>query len=117
MGPTSNARLAHSSKRKLQVVAIAAALSQQVALIQGPPGTGKTFLGVQLVRVLLATRRRLADRDPHEDVGFSDDEGFGDEAPEVTVAAPILCVCFTNHALDQFLEGLLYLRTKRAHVV
>lgn len=23
------------------------------------------------------------------------------------VSTPILCVCFTNHALDQFLEGLL----------
>ena len=33
----------------------------------------------------------------HDDVMESPNAGLG----------PILCVCFTNHALDQFLEGLL----------
>ncbi|KAG2492324.1 hypothetical protein HYH03_009275 [Edaphochlamys debaryana] len=54
-------------------------LSQRVALVQGPPGTGKTFLGVLLCDALL----RLG--------------------PEQR----ILVVCYTNHALDQFLEALL----------
>lgn len=47
-------------------------------LTQGPPGTGKTYVGVQLCDILLR----------HS-------------------AAKILCVCYTNHALDQFLEALL----------
>lgn len=57
-----------------------AGLMQQLALIQGPPGTGKTYLGIQLMRALL---HNLA-------------------ASEL----PVLCVCYTNHALDQFLEGV-----------
>ncbi|KAF5840887.1 hypothetical protein DUNSADRAFT_15255 [Dunaliella salina] len=54
------------------------ALTQRVALIQGPPGTGKTFTGVLLVESLLRCSTQT-----------------------------ILVVCYTNHALDQFLEALL----------
>lgn len=36
--------------------ALYAALTQEYALTQGPPGTGKSYLGVQLVRVLLENR-------------------------------------------------------------
>ncbi|KAL4853487.1 NFX1-type zinc finger-containing protein 1 [Chlorella vulgaris] len=75
-----------------QLQALKAGLTQKLALIQGPPGTGKTFLGILMMRVLLSSRetgagpqRRLA----------------GEQEP------PILVVCYTNHALDQFLEGLL----------
>jgi hypothetical protein len=32
---------------------LTAALTREYALIQGPPGTGKSYVGVQLVRVLL----------------------------------------------------------------
>ncbi|XHG03912.1 hypothetical protein AWENTII_007198 [Aspergillus wentii] len=65
-----------------QAVAMVSALKHEVALIQGPPGTGKSFVGIQLARVLLSNRDLL---------------GLG----------PILCVCYTNHALDQFLHELL----------
>ncbi|CAG8682106.1 24657_t:CDS:10, partial [Gigaspora margarita] len=54
-------------------------LCREIALIEGPPGTGKTFVGVELMRVLLANRK-------------------------TTNIGPILTICFTNHALDQFLE-------------
>ncbi|CAG8526836.1 2633_t:CDS:10, partial [Gigaspora rosea] len=54
-------------------------LCREIALIEGPPGTGKTFVGVELMRVLLANRK-------------------------ATNIGPILTICFTNHALDQFLE-------------
>lgn len=66
---------------------------------KGPPGTGKTYLGVQLVKVLLHNKKSL---------------GLG----------PIICVyvvyiyhpdigsCKTNHALDQFLYLLLEEVTK-----
>ena len=47
-----------------------------------PPGTGKTWIGVALMQVLLANKEK-------SEIG------------------PILCICYTNHALDQFLEHLL----------
>ncbi|KAI2914317.1 hypothetical protein CBS147343_9880 [Aspergillus niger] len=58
------------------------ALRRKIALIQGPPGTGKSDVGLQLARCLLHNKDVL-------DLG------------------PILCVCYTAHALDQFLDGLL----------
>lgn len=61
-----------------QAHALNMALSQRVSIIQGPPGTGKTFIGVQILRALM-TR------------------------PDIR----ILCLCYTNHALDSFLESLL----------
>ena len=39
-----------------QSEALLASFSKELALIQGPPGTGKSYLGVQLVKVLLANR-------------------------------------------------------------
>ncbi|KAJ5915677.1 hypothetical protein N7466_011610 [Penicillium verhagenii] len=59
-----------------------AALSREYALIQGPPGTGKSYLGVKLVQALLEIKKNA-------DLG------------------PILVICYTNHALDQFLKHLL----------
>ncbi|CAM9657001.1 unnamed protein product, partial [Ectocarpus fasciculatus] len=67
-----------------QLKALRAALTQEVALIQGPPGTGKTFVGAKAVRLLLTNRRVLGHW-----------------------TGPIMCVCLTNHALDQFLCDLL----------
>lgn len=66
-----------------QALALLNALCCRVALIQGPPGTGKTYLGVQIVRALLWNKITGAK------------SGNG----------PIVTVCYTNHALDQFLEG------------
>ncbi|KAM5360773.1 hypothetical protein ACJZ2D_013519 [Fusarium nematophilum] len=65
-----------------QCQGLIAALTREYALIQGPPGTGKSYLGVQLVRVLLAIKRQAK-------------------------LGPILVICYTNHALDQFLKHLL----------
>ncbi|GAQ90342.1 NF-X1 zinc finger and helicase domain protein [Klebsormidium nitens] len=78
-----------------QARALAAALTEELVLIQGPPGTGKTFLGIKIVQALLrnsgsAPRGRVAPL-----------------AGTKPALGPILCVCYTNHALDQFLEGLL----------
>jgi hypothetical protein len=39
-----------------QCVALVAALTREFAFIQGPPGTGKSFLGVQLMKVLLDSK-------------------------------------------------------------
>ncbi|CAA9958526.1 AAA 12 multi-domain protein [Pyrenophora teres f. maculata] len=59
-----------------------AALTREYAFIQGPPGTGKSYLGLQIMKILLDIKAKA-------DLG------------------PILIVCYTNHALDQFLEHLI----------
>lgn len=64
-----------------QTQALCDSLCRKLAFTQGPPGTGKTFLGVALVKILLASREEANSR-------------------------PILVVCMTNHALDNFLDGL-----------
>ena len=73
----------NSSLDGAQSRALVNCLGRQLGLIQGPPGTGKSFTGVALVKVLLANR--------------GSNTGTG----------PILCVTYTNHALDQLLEALL----------
>ncbi|KAF4955949.1 hypothetical protein FGADI_4122 [Fusarium gaditjirri] len=65
-----------------QCCGLVGALTREYALIQGPPGTGKSYLGVQLLRVLLAAKQKAH-------------------------LGPILIICYTNHALDQFLKHLL----------
>lgn len=68
-----------------QLTALKKALSQRLVLIQGPPGTGKTYLGCKVAKALLENRpvwNRLGNQ-------------------------PMLLMCQTNHALDQFMELLL----------
>ncbi|KAI7906448.1 RNA helicase [Cokeromyces recurvatus] len=66
---------------KTQLDALKTILSNNLSIVQGPPGTGKTFVGTYAMRVLLNN--------------FSQSLG------------PIICICQTNHALDQFLEHIL----------
>lgn len=42
-----------------QCQALVAALTREFAFIQGPPGTGKSYLGLQLMRVLLACKTKV----------------------------------------------------------
>ena len=67
-----------------QLRAVKMALTKEVSVIQGPPGTGKTYIGLKIVEAYLKNRMVW---DPEK-------------------KAPILVVCFTNHALDQFLVGI-----------
>ena len=68
-----------------QLKAMKMALTQKVSVIQGPPGTGKTYIGMKIVQALLTNR------------------SIWDPAKN----SPLLVVCYTNHALDQFLEGII----------
>ena len=68
-----------------QSEALYAALTQKVVVIQGPPGTGTTFLGLKIVQTLSHNKQFWTG----------------------TSKRPILAICYTNHALDQFLEGIL----------
>ncbi|CAF3489036.1 unnamed protein product [Adineta steineri] len=67
-----------------QYKALQLALTKAVALIQGPPGCGKTFLGVRLAELFYHNRERIT--------GCN---------------RPILMICYTNHALDQFLSTII----------
>ncbi|KAL4862437.1 P-loop containing nucleoside triphosphate hydrolase protein [Aspergillus spectabilis] len=67
---------------KRQCEAVCSAASSEVCLIQGPPGTGKSFVGVQIIKAFVANKVQAN-------------------------LGPILVVCQTNHALDQFLEHLV----------
>ena len=67
-----------------QLTAVKNALTRELSIVQGPPGTGKTFIGLKIAEVLLLNQ----------------------EAWNKTMG-PILVLCYTNHALDQFLEGIL----------
>ncbi|XP_047485351.1 NFX1-type zinc finger-containing protein 1-like [Penaeus chinensis] len=64
--------------------ALKSALTSKLAIIQGPPGTGKTFIGLKIAQTLL----------------------HNSDFWKLNGHSPILVVCFTNHALDQFLEGI-----------
>ncbi|KAI8514834.1 NFX1-type zinc finger-containing protein 1 [Branchiostoma belcheri] len=68
-----------------QLGAVKTALTRQFSVIQGPPGAGKTYIGLKIVKALLHNREVWKTRG----------------APR-----PLLVVCYTNHALDQFLEGI-----------
>ena len=71
------------------------ALINQMALIQGPPGTGKTYIGLKIVETIY---RNL----------YSDNNNNKNNNVELLDKKPsIVIVCYTNHALDQFLEGIL----------
>ncbi|EPB79624.1 hypothetical protein ANCCEY_01320 [Ancylostoma ceylanicum] len=64
--------------------AVIQALTSELAIIQGPPGTGKTFIGVEIARIMLQNRSRWG------------------------ITEPILVIAFTNNAVDQFAEKLIY---------
>ncbi|XP_044175717.1 NFX1-type zinc finger-containing protein 1-like isoform X2 [Acropora millepora] len=68
-----------------QLEALRTAITTEFCVIQGPPGTGKTYVGTIIVRCLLENRDIW---DPRQN-------------------SPMLMVCYTNHALDQFLEKVL----------
>jgi hypothetical protein len=71
-----------------QIEAIKLCLKSRVALVQGPPGTGKSFCGALLAKMI----------HDHTD-------------------QKVLCVCYTNHALDQFLENLINIGVPEKNIV
>ncbi|KAG7478317.1 hypothetical protein MATL_G00079120, partial [Megalops atlanticus] len=68
-----------------QMRALKLALTKELAIIQGPPGTGKTYVGLKIAQALLTNTHVWQ---------------------HGAVNSPVLVVCYTNHALDQFLEGI-----------
>ncbi|KAE9534042.1 hypothetical protein AGLY_008778 [Aphis glycines] len=74
---------------EMQYRAFKAALLQEFTVIQGPPGTGKTFIGLKIMKTLISNL-------------------YNNQC----LSKPILVVCYTNHALDQFMEGILRFTNK-----
>ncbi|KAK9777637.1 putative NF-X1-type domain-containing protein [Seiridium cardinale] len=72
---------AKSSLDEGQAKALFNALRRRLAICQGPPGTGKSYTGEAIIDVLLANKSKAN-------------------------LGPIICICQTNHALDQLLEHL-----------
>ncbi|KAF4525722.1 hypothetical protein B566_EDAN011899 [Ephemera danica] len=66
-----------------QYDALYAALTTELVIIQGPPGTGKTFIGLKIAETLVQNK-------------FA-----------ASRTTPILVIALSNHALDQFLVGML----------
>ncbi|XP_050436996.1 NFX1-type zinc finger-containing protein 1-like [Adelges cooleyi] len=66
-----------------QYEALKGALTKEFTMIQGPPGTGKTYIGLEIVKIIIENMYKTK-----------------------KLTSPILVVCMTNHALDQFLEGI-----------
>ena len=100
-----------------QLKAIKKALTQELSVIQGPPGTGKTYIGLKIVQALLKNKHVWNSTNIHWDAMIDDpfnfDYMFHDRLDgrldSHSPVSPILVLCFTNHALDQFLEGILEL--------
>ncbi|CAB3987453.1 NFX1-type zinc finger-containing 1-like [Paramuricea clavata] len=90
-----------------QYNALKAALTQEFVVIQGPPGTGKTFVGLRIAKALLKNKSIWRRRKP-----LTKNEVKNDGRNH----SPILVVCYTNHALDQFLEGILEITENVARV-
>ncbi|KAI5828139.1 P-loop containing nucleoside triphosphate hydrolase protein [Schizophyllum commune Tattone D] len=71
-----------------QAESLLCALIQRMSLLQGPPGTGKSFIGALLAKII------------HDETSQT-----------------ILVCCYTNHALDQFLEDVIASGIPRQNVV
>ncbi|KAJ6024726.1 AAA family ATPase [Penicillium herquei] len=68
----------HLSLDESQLQSLLSSLQQNISIIQGPPGTGKSFIGALVAKTLHDKTKKT-----------------------------IMVICYTNHALDQFLEDLL----------
>ena len=66
-------------------------------------------MGIQIVKVLLANTRGHPDNSAENPELVEQPPAQAGNAPDDSLPCigPVLIVCFTNHALDQFLEGLV----------
>jgi hypothetical protein len=92
-----------------QLKALKMTLNNKISLIQGPPGTGKTHFGALITNLLLQNlndenRDEYNDEYSIEDSDENIDEYLDESINENNNPSQILVVCYTNHALDQFIE-------------
>ena len=118
-----------------QYRALQTALTKEFAIIQGPPGTGKTFIGLKVcfvtpfgfkkavtvgnqlfiwnnVKILTTLYHSICFSKIAKVLLHNKSKWDSDEVRswhwslQSSTHRPILVVCYTNHALDQFLEGI-----------
>ena len=111
VNPASWPSLPHVDLNESQYNALKAAITQEFVVIQGPPGTGKTFIGLRIANALLKNKSIWHVRKP-----LAENEQKIDRTKSTQSNRPILVVCYTNHALDQFLEGILQITDSIARV-
>ncbi|VDI26499.1 Hypothetical predicted protein [Mytilus galloprovincialis] len=87
--------------------AFISALTKEFVLIQGPPGTGKTYLGLQIAKALLHNSGRWQQMDSIGEDEEDKKPNRNARRPETLPKPYMLVVCYTNHALDQFVEGIV----------
>ena len=80
-----------------QLKAAEIALNNKLSLVQGPPGTGKTHFGTIITNIFLQNLNNNTDK--NEDESEEENENTNKNSQ-------ILVVCYTNHALDQFIEKI-----------
>jgi superfamily II DNA or RNA helicase len=98
LDPTTWPKVDDVELNQSQLEAIQAALTKEFVVIQGPPGTGKTYVGLKIVQALLKNHQFWVER------AVIRRRDWGREV-NLRINSPMLVVCYTNHALDQFLEG------------
>lgn len=74
-------------------------LQTTISNIFRPPGTGKTFIGVKLVQFLIDNQHAW-----WNEVSMVPNMPRVRRQQPAVKHRPILMICYTNHALDQFLE-------------
>ncbi|XP_064640409.1 NFX1-type zinc finger-containing protein 1-like [Lineus longissimus] len=102
-----------------QIAALQNAITHELSVIQGPPGTGKTYIGLKFVELLLSNRKLWYNRrntgDQFQRIlqGYHYlDDNYDEDVRDESRGNHIMVMCYTNHALDQFLEGILDLKGK-----
>ena len=97
LNPTAWPNVDDVDLNQSQLEAIQTALTKEFVVIQGPPGTGKTYVGLKIVQALLNNQEVW-----RGNLAVRGGDVFG---ARMRHNSPMLVVCYTNHALDQFLEG------------
>lgn len=88
-----------------QLKAMKFALTNEFVIIQGPPGTGKTHIGLEIAKVLLHNKRHwMNEANINDQFQFRRNLERNDRDK---ASSAMLIVCYTNHALDQFMNGIL----------
>lgn len=90
-----------------QIESFVSGLLDEIAMIQGPPGCGKTYIGVKIIQALLNNSAGAQDSNWSRSHTGVRPPAQLHERSRKPFLDPILCVCYTNHALDQFLTALL----------
>ena len=81
-----------------QLKAAEITLNNKISIVQGPPGTGKTHFGTIITNIFL--------QNLNNNYLYENEEEDESDEENINKNSQILVVCYTNHALDQFIEKI-----------